>query len=270
MNECGDLRKMKTRLLEDGTAEYRLPLGEGCDIPLAPLIGRSLKLEWTGDIHCIHCGRKTRKSFNQGYCFPCVRKLARCDTCIVKPELCHYHQGTCREPDWARDNCLRPHVVYLANSSGLKVGITRAVQVPTRWIDQGATQALPILQVGERLLAGRAEVTLKRHVSDRTQWQKMLRGEAPAIDLAAERDRLLQRVAEDLAAIGAGLARLAAAETRIRYPVLRYPDKVRSFNFDRQAQVTGTLTGIKGQYLIFDTGVINIRKFAGYRIALAA
>lgn len=271
MNECGDLRKMKTRLREDGTAEYHLPLGDERHVALVPLIGRALRLEWTGEIHCIHCGRKTRKSFNQGYCFPCVRRLARCDTCIVKPELCHYHQGTCREPDWARDNCLRPHVVYLANSSGLKVGITRAAQIPTRWIDQGATQALPILQAGERLLAGQAEMALKQHVSDRTQWQRMLRGEAEPLDLKAERDRLLALAADALAALASGITALPEAQvTAIRYPVRQYPSKVKALNFDKQARVGGTLQGIKGQYLIFDTGVINVRKFAGYRVALAA
>ncbi len=271
MNYCGDLRKMQAVLQPDGKASYRLPLGDdGTSVPLDALLGRSLTLAWQGEIHCIHCGRKTSKSFNQGYCFPCVRRLARCDTCIVKPELCHFHQGTCREPEWARRHCFQPHVVYLANASGVKVGITRRSQIPTRWLDQGATQALAILQVPDRRLAGLVEAILRQSVSDRTQWQKMLKGEAEPADLTAWRERLLDEKRSQIEALekGEAIRPLAAEPLTIRYPVLRYPEKVKAWNFDKTATVTGVLQGIKGQYLILDTGVLNVRKFAGYRVTL--
>jgi hypothetical protein len=265
----GDIAKMLTAL--DDTVEYRLPVGEQY-VALNPLLGQSLSLHYQGAIHCIHCGRKTSKSFNQGYCYPCFTTLAQCDMCIVKPELCHYDEGTCREPDWALEHCMQDHYVYLANSSGLKVGITRGSQIPTRWMDQGASQALPIFRTRNRHMAGLVEVILKQHVNDRTDWRAMLKGEPEPVDLAATRDRLAAECDKELTELraerGEGAATLLPAEelVDIRYPVLEYPKKVSSFNLDKNPQVEGTLMGIKGQYLIFDTGVINIRKYGGYEV----
>ena len=137
----GCLEKMAVDLADP--VVYRLRVGEA-RVDLNPLLGQSLALRYSGRIQCVHCGNKTNKSFSQGYCYPCFIKLAQCDMCIVKPETCHYAAGTCREPDWGKQFCFQPHVVYLANSSGIKVGITRRSQIPTRWIDQGAVQALPV------------------------------------------------------------------------------------------------------------------------------
>ena len=136
----GQLHKMRSRL--DNPVSYFMVLGEET-FALNTLIGKKLTLEFLGQINCVHCGRNTNKSFNQGYCYPCFQKLAQCDSCVISPEKCHYDAGTCREPVWGDEFCMQDHIVYLANSSGLKVGITRASQVPTRWIDQGAIQALP-------------------------------------------------------------------------------------------------------------------------------
>ncbi|MBD3610012.1 MAG: DUF2797 domain-containing protein [Gammaproteobacteria bacterium] len=265
----GDLAKMHT-LLGD-TVEYRLPVGKDF-IELNPLLGKSFSLEYQGAIHCIHCGRKTKKSFSQGYCYPCFSSLAQCDMCIVKPEQCHFEQGTCREPDWAQDHCMQDHYVYLANSSGLKVGITRGTQIPTRWMDQGASQAIPIYRTQTRLLAGLVEVILKQHVNDKTDWRRMLKGMPEPVDLAAERERLNTEIAAELTKLRNEQGEQsitflpAEASVEINYPVLEYPTKVSSFNFDKQPLVEGTLLGIKGQYLIFDKGVINIRKFGGYEV----
>lgn len=269
MEITGNLRKMVVTL--DSPVKYELPVGDR-KVVLNKYIGKRIALTHTGDIHCIACGRKTSKSFSQGYCFPCMRSLARCDSCIVKPELCHYHEGTCREPDWAEANCLQPHIVYLANSSGAKVGITRGSQVPTRWIDQGAVAAMPVLRVSSRLVAGLAEVAIKKNVGDRTDWRKMLKGSPDPIDFAELRASLLDASAKELQKIekrfGDGsVTRLEDDDVvEIDYPVDSYPDKVTSFNFDKTPEVSGVLEGIKGQYLIFDTGVINIRKFGGYHI----
>lgn len=273
MNYRGALRKMQVSLSQDGIVQYQLPLQVNCLLPVNSWLGKALSLSYQGQIYCIHCGRKTQKSFNQGYCFPCFRRLACCDQCIVRPELCHYFLGTCREPEWGKAHCFQPHVVYLANSSGLKVGITRQSELPTRWIDQGASQGLPILQTPSRHLAGVVEVILKRYVSDRTHWQRMLKTESPPLDLAAERARLLALCHKEIQAeaerLRAEISELTSAETvTIRYPVLSYPAKVCALDLDRQPDVGGTLLGIKGQYLIFDRGVINIRKFAGYEVEL--
>lgn len=265
----GTLKKMRVERNEP--VDYFLPLGD-ISVPLQPFLGNSLHLHYTGAIYCTACSRKTSKSFNQGYCYPCFKKLAACDMCIVKPELCHYHLGTCREPEWGETHCMIPHIVYLANSSGLKVGITRESQIPTRWIDQGASQALPIFRVGSRYQSGLVEVALAQHVADKTNWQALIKGDAEPIDLVAARERLLEACAADIEAIAARfpgqIERLDATPEAFSYPVLEYPKKIKTFNFDAAPDASGTLLGIKGQYLLFDTGVINIRKFTAYQVEL--
>jgi hypothetical protein len=265
----GTLKKMRVERNEP--VSYFLPLGD-VHVPLQPFLGKTLHLHYTGEIFCTACGRKTSKSFSQGYCYPCMKKLAECDMCILKPETCHYHLGTCREPAWGEANCMIGHIVYLANSSGLKVGITRESQVPTRWIDQGATQALPIFRVASRFQSGLIEVVLAQYIADKTNWQALVKGDAEPIDLVAARDRLLADCCEEIAAVQARFPEQivpldASIETFI-YPVLQYPTKVKALSFDTTADVSGTLTGIKGQYLLLDTGVINIRKFTAYQVEL--
>lgn len=264
----GPIEKMRTEAAVP--VNYFLPLGQD-ELAMTPLIGARLVLRHTGRIFCIACGRKTNKSFSQGYCYPCFTKLAQCDSCIVKPELCHYAQGTCREPEWGETHCMIPHVVYLANSSGLKVGITRHSQIPTRWIDQGATQALPILRVASRHLSGLVEVLCKDHVADKTDWRAMLKGEASPLDLPAKRDELLGAIGAGLDALrsqygDSAVVRVEESVTTLSFPVQQYPQKVSSLDFDKQVEIGGELKGIKGQYLIFDTGVINMRKFGGYEL----
>ena len=268
---AGAVRKMKTSLEEP--VQYSLPLGQQ-EVPLNQYLGQRLQLDYQGVINCVHCDRKTSKSFSQGYCYPCFRRLAQCDSCIVSPEKCHYAAGTCREPEWGEQHCMTDHFVYLANTSGIKVGITRGSQVPTRWMDQGATQAQPIFRVSTRLYSGLVETVFKTHIADKTNWQAMLKGPAAECDLEAERQRLLLECAADVEALQQqfGLQAIAVlteeSETRICYPVLEYPVKVKSFNLDKTPSVGGTLLGIKGQYLIFDTGVINMRKYGGYQLSL--
>lgn len=264
---------VKMRIELEQPASYRMRLGED-ELPLNDLLGQALQLEFLSEINCIHCQRKTKKSFGQGYCWPCFGKLAQCDSCIMSPEKCHFDAGTCREPEWGEANCMVDHFVYLANSSSVKVGITRGSQLPTRWLDQGAAQALPIFRVKTRQQSGFVEDALRAHVSDRTSWQAMLKGEPDAADLPALRDRLVELCSAELDALHArfGLQAIQllddAEVTEIRYPVLEYPRKVKSFNLDKEPLAEGTLLGIKGQYLIFDTGVINIRKYTGYQLAL--
>lgn len=254
----GPIAKMRTR--PDSPVRYELPIGDTA-VPLNGLLGRSIRFRHTGRIFCSNCGNLTKTSFNQGYCFKCVQTLAQCDMCIVKPELCHFHLGTCREPEWGETHCMIEHTVYLANSSGLKVGITRSHQMRTRWMDQGAIQALPIVRVKNRLDSGKVEIALSRHVADKTNWRAMLQGKHGRVDLKAERDKLFEGWGAELPG-----ERLREEEHAFEYPVLAYPTKLVSLNLDKQPEVAGELQGIKGQYLILSGGVINMRKYGGYEL----
>ena len=271
----GALEKMAVQLESGVPVQYVFRLGEGL-VPVNPLIGRQIRLEYLGAIHCTHCGRKTSKSFSQGYCYPCFKKLPQCDTCIVSPERCHHELGTCRDPDWGTQFCMTDHVVYLANSSGIKVGITRATQLPTRWLDQGASQALPIMRVATRQQSGLVEDLLRSQVADRTNWRALLKGDAEPLDLIQTREHIFDACAEGLRYLQQrfglqAIQPLADAEVvEIRYPVDAYPTKVVSLDLDKTPVVEGMLKGIKGQYLILDTGVINIRKFTAYQVAASA
>jgi hypothetical protein len=266
-NWQGSIAKMHT--VHESTVQYYLPCGDA-KIHLNPYIGKRLTLVHNQQITCIHCQRLTKKSFSQGYCYPCFRSLARCDQCIIKPELCHYHQGTCREPSWGEAHCLKPHIIYLANSSGLKVGITRQTQVPTRWIDQGAIAALPLFTVDQRLDSGVIEVALKRYIADKTNWRKMLKNDVEPKDLYLARDELFgqaEQALEQALSQVSGYAYCDSAKVlKFCYPVTRYPEKVTSLSLDKTNSVSGVLEGIKGQYLLFDHGVMNVRKFAGYNV----
>ena len=269
----GVLSKMHTELAP--VVNYQLPIGEQ-RLPLNELIGKTLKLEYNSDIFCSHCGRKTKKSFSQGYCYPCFRKLPQCDTCIMSPEKCHYHEGTCRDSEWGDKFCMTDHVVYLANSSGLKVGITRATQIPTRWIDQGAVQAMPFIRVSTRQQSGLMESLFKEFVNDRTNWRAMLKGPAEPLDLQKSAQDLLDMNASRIKELQDrfGLQAIQPVSDpeviEINYPVEEYPTKVTSQSFDKKAQIEGTLMGIKGQYLILDTGVVNIRKHTSYQVSVTA
>ena len=223
-----------------GSVEYHLSVDDQ-RVPLNNYLGKVIRLQHTGTIHCVHCGRRSNKSFNQGYCYPCVIKLAQCDICIVSPEKCHYDQGTCREPEWGEQHCMVDHIVYLANSSGIKVGITRETQLPTRWIDQGAVQALPIFRVKTRRQSGLVEDLLRQHVADKTNWRTMLKGEILPADLPAMRDTLYERCDKGLVELEERFGLQAfqrienVAPVNIEYPVLEYPSKVTSHNMDKKA-----------------------------------
>ncbi|MDH5424088.1 MAG: DUF2797 domain-containing protein [Gammaproteobacteria bacterium] len=273
----GKLRKMITDLTD--TVQYRLPLVQHDNrtaiyIDMNKLIGKKIKLTYQHEITCVACGDKTKKSYSQGYCYMCMKSLPECDMCIMKPETCHYAAGTCRDTGWGDEFCMQPHFVYLANSSGIKVGITRGTQIPTRWMDQGAVQALPIFKVKNRLMSGLLEVLIKKHVSDKTDWRKMLKGVIEEVDLIKYRDEIVASCKDEIDALIKvhGEDALTALNEEllvdISYPVHEYPEKVKSFNFDKTPEIEGVLKGIKGQYLILDSGVLNIRKFTGYNIAL--
>lgn len=241
-------------------------------------LGQTLNIQWIGDIYCVGCGAKTKKSFSQGYCYRCFQKSAECDLCIMKPETCHYDEGTCRDTQFAHDVCFQPHIVYLANSSGLKVGITRVKNQPSRWLDQGAMQALPILSVGSRRLSGHLESLFATELADKTNWQRLLKSDAEMLDLIELKETVLQQFSEQIQKIKTEYSEKIEFNEQIEilnqdvqlfnYPILHYPAKVKSHNLDKTPDISGVLHGIKGQYLILDTGVINLRKYTGYELIL--
>lgn len=273
----GALRKMTVIHKDPVNYSLRLVNADSDDviIDLNKAIGKTISISYEGRIECVNCGRKSNKSFAQGYCFPCMRKLAQCDTCIMKPELCHYHEGTCREPKWGEENCMQPHTVYVANTSGLKVGITRGTQVPTRWIDQGAAAAIPLFQVRDRRQSGLVEDAVRKHVADRTDFRRMLKGQPEERDMAEAADELRKAVAGDIKKIlkehGAD-AVSDPQDTDVRefnYPVTQWPEKVKSVTLDKVPQVSERLVGIKGQYLILEESVFNVRRHGGYVVSVA-
>lgn len=268
-NASGNLRKMKVEL--KSPVDYHLIVGDKA-IPLNHFLQKKIGLCFSGVINCVQCGRKTNKSFQQGFCFPCMQRINECGNCVIFPERCKVEEGGCPKDDWAHQQCYQKHIVYLANSSGLKVGITRHTHVPTRWIDQGAIQALAIFEASNRYQSGIMEVALKQYVSDRTNWRAMLKNECVELNLVQERNRLLseaqQAIQKAMGQFSDGDIRAMedASVINIDYPVLEYPEKIVSLSLDKQPEISGTLQGIKGQYLIFDTGVLNVRKFGGYEV----
>lgn len=259
----GQLFKMKVQ--QASPIVYTLELGEQ-SVNMNSLIGQEIQLHWAGEIQCIGCHKKINKSFNQGFCFSCFSNSPESAECIIRPELCRAHLGEGRDVEWEERNHNQPHVVYLAASDVVKVGVTRATQIPTRWIDQGAQSAIKLAETPNRYLAGVLEVALKDHFSDKTNWRKMLKNEVDTdIDLVEEKWKL-----EDL--LPADLSVYFSEDDEVEefdYPVLEYPTTLNSLSFDKQPQLQGILKGIKGQYLFFDDGrVLNLRKHTGYIITL--
>lgn len=264
----GILKKMLTNKRSGANdVEYSLPVGSE-HIELASALGKSFSLDFTGNIFCLDTGKKLKKTYGQGYSWESFMTLAKCDSCNVRPELCHFAAGTCREPEWGKEHCMRPHIIYLANSSQLKVGITRKVNVPGRWMDQGAVQALPILEVKDRRASGMIEVQVAKKYADKTQWRKMLSSKADDLDLYSIRDQVYREFAELIQKYEA--KKLSESQVQhFDYPVLEYPLKISSLNLRKNPIIKSTLMGIKGQYLIFESGVFNVRKHQGYEVKIS-
>lgn len=237
------------------------------DYTLNSLLGKKLRLSFTEEIRCIDCGRVTKKSFNQGSCYSCFMNLACNDMCIMKPETCHYHLGTCREPEWGKANCFKKHTVYLANTSGVKVGITKENPVTNRWVDQGAMYAIPVVEVESRKDAGLIENYLAKFIADKTAWQKMISSDSEEIDLFKKRDELLAKISIPDFVKDFKLSN-AKELVKIKYPVLKYPEKKTSYKPVKDKPIEDVLTGVKGQYLLFEKGVINLRSYGGYYVEL--
>ena len=261
------LKKMHAGMDAEGHVVYAM-MADGEALPLKERIGHPFMIRFTGARTCMSCGKRVRKFYGQGTCYPCLRDAPEAGPCIIRPELCEAHLGKGRDVEWEREHHLQEHIVYLSFTGGVKVGVTRSTQVPVRWIDQGAVIAVPIARVPYRQLAGAIECDLKRLFADRTQWKAML------MEPGA----------------GAGLAKLEAARTiamartdpklheyllphepvqHLSYPLTGLPPKLANVQLDKLAEVEGRLLGIKGQYLVWADGrVLNVRNHTGYHVEL--
>ena len=258
MQYSGVLTKMQTEI--GSPIQYYL-IFENNFLNVNQLIGKNIEIQFTG-YQCLNCNKK-KKIFRQGFCYDCSTSSASAGEWIMKPELSTAHLDIeDRDLDYEKKVQLQPHVVYLALSSEVKVGVTRNTQVPTRWIDQGATQAIQIVEVPNRYLAGITEVALKKLYADKTNWQKMLKNDVAPADLIKEKVSLKYLIPKEAQPF------YDLADNKIyemNFPVLEYPKKVTSLNLDKTPNFSGKLSGIKGQYLIFDDGtVFNVRTYEGF------
>jgi len=265
----GNIRKMITNYYGDSEQvlkeiQYFLPLGNEM-IFMNDFIGKKIQLVYEGQINCIVCGRKTKNSFGQGSCYPCFRDAPQNSPCIIRPELCEAHLGKGRNIEWEQKNHNKEHIVYLAKSSGIKIGVTGDFPL-TRWIDQGASEAIILAKTPYRQLAGEIEVLLKEYFTDKTSWQKMLKNVISDIDLLEEKENCFEYLPEEYHEF---IYEEDDYVFELNYPVLEYPKTVKSIGFDKTPIIESVLKGIKGQYLIFENGkVLNIRKHSGYYISL--
>lgn len=261
----GNIVKMRAEYATP--VNYFLPVGE-TEIVMNNLIGKEISMNFTGQINCISCGKQTKTSFGQGFCYSCLQTAPEASESVIRPELSKAHLGIARDMEWAVKHDLIDHFVYLALSSEVKVGVTRHHQVPTRWIDQGATAAIKLACTPNRHIAGIIEVFLKKYYTDKTDWREMLKNEInTTADLLAEKEKALKLLSSELRKY----IDPDNSITSIEYPVLEYPQKLNSLSFDKQPLISGVLQGIKGQYLIFGEGaVLNIRKHNGYFIRISA
>jgi hypothetical protein len=270
MNFQGNLRKMRADL-QQGEAQYFMRLFDVLEpkeeVPLNDLVGTNIKLEFNNQINCVVTGDKIKKTFGEGMSYKAFISSPNAVESIIRPELSRIHEGIAlRDKEWEEAHHNQPHIVYLSKTGGIKVGVTRSTNVPSRWIDQGATEAIFLAETPYRQLAGLIEVELKNHMSDKTNWRNMLKGiitdERNLLDAKDEALELLPESYYDFISDNDDL-------TEIHYPVLEYPEKLNSLKLDKVAVIEGKLTGIKGQYLMFDKGrVINIRSHSGYQVSL--
>lgn len=261
MKYQGVLKKMPTENLE--TIQYYLELGSDF-LNMNQLLGKNLEISFE-KYECLNC-HLNKEIFRQGFCKSCFFETPNAGDWIMRPELSTAHLGIeDRDLAYEKQVQLKPHIVYLANSSNVKVGVTRKQQVPTRWIDQGAHEAIEIVEVPNRYLAGITEVALKEHVADKTNWRKMLKNDIEDVSLAIWRDKLKQYIPEEAKPYFLE----NNSETHLNFPVNTYPEKPKSLNLKKELKYAGKLVGIKGQYLIFeDQTVFNVRSNEGLVVNL--
>lgn len=256
MEYTGVLKKMITENLD--TVQYYLEM-QSDFLNINQLLNKNVALSFI-TYECLNCHLE-KEIYRQGFCKKCFFETPTAGNWIMRPELskAHLNQED-RDLEYEKRVQLQPHIVYLANSSNVKVGVTRKTQVPTRWIDQGAHEAIEIVEVPNRYLAGITEVALKEHVADKTNWRKMLKNDIEDEDLTKWQERLRAFVPDEAKEYFIENNK----ETIINFPVENYPEKPKSLNLVKEQSYRGKLTGVKGQYLIFeDETVFNIRANEG-------
>lgn len=269
MKVSGNLRKMRTQW--ENPVQYYLPLYDVLEekeiVPLNELVGKTVYLTFEQQINCVITGRKIKKTYGEGMSYEAFISSPQAVESIIRPELSQAHLGIAlRDLEWEVAHDVQPHFVYLALTSGVKVGVTRAPHIPSRWIDQGAWKTIILAETPYRQAAGLIEVALKDYMSDKTDWRKMLRNEQNyEINLLDEKQAVKAKVPVELQEY---ISRNDVV-TEIHYPVLNYPDKVKSLKLDKVPVIHKKLTGIKGQYWLFEDGsVINIRSHSGYFVSI--
>ena len=262
MNYQGVLTKMQTEL--GSPIQYYLVF-ENDFLNVNQLLDKKLSISFIG-YQCLNCGLE-KKIFRQGFCYECFYEIPQAADWIINPELSKAHLNIeDRDLEYEKSVQLKPHIVYLANSSSVKVGVTRKTQIPTRWIDQGAHEAIEIVEVPNRYLAGITEVALKDHIGDKTNWRTMLKNEIDDEDLKEWANKLKQYIPEEAKEYFIE----NNSETHMEFPVLQYPVKLKSLNLTKIPNYEGVLKGIKGQYLIFeDNTVFNVRSNEGFVVRLS-
>ena len=258
----GVLTKMQT---EFGSPIQYYLVFDSSFLNVNQLLGRDVDLNFMG-FQCLNCG-KNKKIFRMGFCYDCFYSTPAAGDWIMKPELSTAHLGIAdRDLEYEQKVQLQPHIVYLASSSDIKVGVTRKSQVPTRWIDQGASQAMPLVEVPNRYLAGITEVALKDHMGDKINWKKMLLNNVAPVDLAAKRAEMKQWLPDEVKPY---FETTKEQLYTLDYPVLEYPKKIASLNLTKTPAYSGKLVGVKGQYFIFEDGtVFNVRSNEGFVVQL--
>ncbi len=262
MNYQGVLTKMQTEI--GSPIQYYLVFKDDF-LNVNQLLNKKMSISFEG-YECLNC-HKAKKIYRQGFCYDCFFEIPQAADWIINPELSKAHLNIeDRDLEYEKAVQLKPHIVYLANSSDVKVGVTRKTQVPTRWVDQGAHEAIEIVEVPNRYLAGITEVALKEHVGDKTNWRTMLKNEIKDEDLIEWRNKLKQYIPDEAKEYFVE----NNTETHMDFPVLQYPKKLKSLNIAKHLNYEGVLKGIKGQYLIFeDDTVFNVRSNEGLVVSLS-
>lgn len=265
------LRKMRTSLDENHLAQYELQeyfnLEKRASLYMNELVGKTITLAFTGEINCIETGKRIKKTFGEGLSYDAWIKSPAASPSVINPELSRIHEGIAlRDFEWEQANHNQPHITYLSRTSGVKVGVTRATNQFSRWIDQGAVEGIVLAETPYRQLAGLIEVALKEHLADKTAWQSMLKNDISSGETLLEvKNKMLNLLTEDLVMFASDRDEI----TKINYPVVQYPMKVKSLKLDTTPEFSDTLTGIKGQYLLFKSGMVfNVRAHSAYQLKI--
>ena len=254
------------RLTFDDSAPIRFTLHVGSEqLPLNAQIGKGLEITYLGRADCIHCGTTVPSRYGGGYCYRCFTQLARCDLCVVSPTRCHYDEGTCREPEWGETFCMRPHWVYLVRSTDLKVGLTRQDNAVFRWTEQGARAGVVVARAETRRAAGAVEALIATRVSDKTDWRRLVTGQAVDLDLTVEAQRIKDEWAQPMRDLP-DAQWTEGVVTELQYPVDRYLNRPQRIRLADQGTILGRVTGVIGQYVLFDHGAFNVAEHAGMHV----